>query len=165
MQHELLTKLRIKPSTVGWGIAILVGFVLAFPNIQAHQAANRESQKDIAQRELKANILERQLEFEQRQAVVAEKRYESCLPVVGESLKNGTHYFSGLREGDIPTDRITGEPLPTGTILCDANGTTGVIDEGGKLGFLAYTGNRNIIQARLNRFRGSQFSQPVIGGK
>ncbi len=165
MQHKILPKLRIKPSTLGWGIAILVGFIFAYPNIQAHQSANRESQKDIAQRELKADILERQLEFEQRQALVAEKRYESCLPVVGESLKNGTHYFSGLQEGDIPTDRITKKPLPKGTVICDAHGSTGVINENGEIAFTAYTGNRDLVQKRLTRFKGSQYSQPVIGGK
>ncbi|OKH35021.1 hypothetical protein NIES2101_38120 [Calothrix sp. HK-06] len=164
MQHEILSKLRIKPSTVGWGVAVLTGLIFAFPNLKAYQDDVNQEWKENKNLESKNSKLQRQFEFEQQQAEIANKRYESCLPVVGEFMRNGTHYFTGLREGDKPTDRITRELLPSGTVVCDANGTTGVIGSDGKVGFLAYTGNRDIIQSRLKRFRGSQFSQPVIRG-
>jgi hypothetical protein len=164
MQHEILTKLRIKPSTLGWGCAVLVGFAFAYPSIKAHQSAIAIDREDNTKRELKASSLERELEFEQRQAAVANKRYESCLPVVGEFMRNNTHYFTGLREGDIPVDRITKKSLPKGTVICDAHGNSGVIDDAGKVAFTAYTGDRDLVQKRLARFKGSQYSQPVIGG-
>ena len=88
-------------------------------------------------------------------------RYKSCLPVVGEEYRNGTHYFTGLKEGDKPIDRISGKPLPQGTVICDGHGVTTVVDEEGKVSYTAYTGNRDVVQARLKRFRGSQYSQPV----
>jgi hypothetical protein len=164
MRNKIFTNLGIKPSTAWWGIAILIGFGFAFPNLKAHQDTVNQEWKENKKLESKNSKLQRQFEFEEQQAEIANKRYQSCLPVVGEYMKNGTHYFTGLREGDKPTDRITKEPLPTGTVVCDANGTTGVIGDDGKVGFLAYTGNRDIIQSRLKRFRGSQFSQPVING-
>ncbi|MGB6298678.1 MAG: hypothetical protein WBF90_21190, partial [Rivularia sp. (in: cyanobacteria)] len=64
-------------------------------------------------------------------------------------------------DGDKPKDRITGKVLPTGTVICDAHGTTAVINDNGAATYTAYTGNRDVVQARLKRFRGSQYSQPV----
>ncbi len=96
---------------------------------------------------------------------MANKRYEACLPVVGEYYRNNTHYFTGLKENDIPLDRITKQPFAKGTVVCDAHGLTGVIDENGRISNVAFTGDRNLVQKRLQRFRGSQYSQPILEGK
>lgn len=159
--RESLLDIGIKPSNLMFGGLLVIGAIASIPSIQKHQARTDLIRADIKQREAKAEALDRQLEYEQRQAEVANKRYKSCLPVVGDEYRNGTHYFTGLKEGDKPKDRITGKYLPTGTVICDAHGTTAVIDDNGAATYTAYTGDRDIVQARLKRFRGSQYSQPV----
>lgn len=159
--RESLSDLGIKPSNLLFGGLLIVGAIASIPSIQKHQARIDLIRDDIKAREAKAEALDRQLQYEQRQAEVANKRYQSCLPVVGNEYRNGTHYFTGLKEGDKPKDRITGKVLPTGTVICDAHGTTAVIDDNGAATYTAYTGDRDVVQARLKRFRGSQYSQPV----
>lgn len=153
--------IKPKPKQLIFPGLILVATVISIPSIQKHQARTNLIRADINQREAKAEALDRQLEYEQRQAKVADERYKTCLPVVGKEYRNGTHYFTGLKEGDKPKDRISGNYLPTGTVVCDGHGTTAVINEEGAVSYTAYTGNRDLVQSRLKRFRGSQYSQPV----
>ncbi|MDJ0674018.1 MAG: hypothetical protein QNJ36_01230 [Calothrix sp. MO_167.B42] len=157
-------KIRLR-SNHYWLLAIAAGAAFSIPSLVQHQSNMNKIRSDIAAREAKAQKLERSLEFEKRQAAVANKRYESCLPVVGEYYRNGTHYFTGLKEGDVPRDRITKQPFSKGTVVCDAHGLTGVINEDGAVINVAYTGDRDLVQKRLQRFRGSQYSQPVLGGQ
>jgi hypothetical protein len=159
--RETLLDLGIKPSNLLFGGLLIIGAIASIPSIQKHQARIDLIRDDIKAREAKAEALDRQLQFEKRQAEIANERYKSCLPVVGNEYRNGTHYFTGLKEGDKPKDRITRKYLPTGTVVCDAHGNSGVIDEKGAVAYTAYTGNRDVVQARLKRFRGSQYSQPV----
>ena len=159
--RESLLDFGIKPTNLLFGGLLIIGAIASIPSIQKHQARTDLIRADIKQREAKASALDRQLEFEQRQAEVANKRYKTCLPIVGEEYRNGTHYFTGLKEGDKPIDRISGKYLPTGTVVCDAHGNSGVINEDGAVSYTAYTGDRDVVQARLKRFRGSQYSQPV----
>ncbi len=161
--RESLLDLGVKPSNLMFGGLLIIGAIASIPSIQKHQARTDLIRADIKARESRAEALLRQLEYEQRQAEVANKRYKACLPVVGEEYRNGTHYFTGLKEGDKPKDRITGDYLPTGTVICDAHGTTAVINQDGAVSYTAYTGDRDVVQARLKRFKNSQYSQPVIG--
>lgn len=161
--RNLLIEIGIKPTNLMFGGLIAAAVLLSIPSLQNHQSRINSIRYEIKQRESDAEKLERQLSYEQRQASVANKRYESCIPVVGSTYRNGTHYFTGIKEGDNPKDKISGENLPTGTILCDAHGNTGVIDSSGLIAYVAFTGDRDVIQSRLSRFRGSQYSQPVIG--
>ncbi|MBE9213726.1 hypothetical protein IQ247_13800 [Plectonema cf. radiosum LEGE 06105] len=160
--RNLLLEVGIKPTNLMFGGLIAAALALSIPSLQKHQARIDLIRSEIKQREDVAEKLERQLSYEQRQASVANKRYESCLPVVGNQYQNGTHYFTGIKEGDKPKDKISGEHLPTGTIICDAHGNTGVIARDGSIAYLAFTGDRDLIQSRLSRFRGSQYTQPVI---
>ena len=161
--RESMLSMGIKPSNLMFGGLLIIGAIASIPSIQKHQARTDLIRADIKARESRAEALLRQLEYEQRQAEVANKRYKSCLPVVGEEYRNGTHYFTGLKKGDKPKDRITGDYLPTGTVICDAHGTTAVINQDGAVSYTAYTGDRDVVQARLKRFKNSQYSQPVIG--
>ncbi|MEM7578291.1 MAG: hypothetical protein AAF316_00305 [Cyanobacteria bacterium P01_A01_bin.80] len=134
----------------------------SYPSFNAHQARIEADKADIDQKTLERRILQRQLDSEKEKAIIAEQRYKSCLPVVGENFKNGTHYFAGIQEGSLIQDRITGNTLPSGTIICDGFGNTASINSDGKATNFAYTGDRDVIQKRLKRFKASQFSQPII---
>ena len=118
--------------------------------------------QEVSQNQQQIDALEREAELEKTQDAIAVERYKNCLPVVGENYKNGTHYFAGLDSGLIPVDRITGKAFPKGTVICDAHGSTAVINQSGEITFPAYTGNRDVVQKRLQRFKGSEYSQPVI---
>lgn len=161
--RESLLDLGIKPSNLVFGGLLVIGAIASIPSIQKHQVRTDLIRADIKAREAKASALLRQFEYEQRQEEVANKRYKSCLPVVGKEYRNGTHYFTGLKEGQVIKDRISGLPIAEGTVVCDASGLTAIVNENGKISSTAYTGDRDIIQKRLKRFRGSQFSQPVLG--
>lgn len=135
--------------------------LLSIPSLEKHQARIDAVRTEVKQRQAIADKLKRQLKYEQQQSAIANQRYKSCLPVVGSQFNNGTHYFTGLKEGDKPRDKITGKLLPTGTVICDAHGNTAVISKDGTARYFAFTGNRDLIQKRLQRFRGSQYTQPV----
>lgn len=109
------------------------------------------------------STLEQQVELEKAQSDIAVGRYKSgCLPIVANVFP---HKYITLVKGKVIKDRITKAPLPAGTVVCDANGNTGVIDERGAPDAIAFTGNRDAILLRLNRFRGGTFSQPVSDQK
>jgi hypothetical protein len=159
---EILKTLNIKKSDFGFGVAAIIALGLSYPSFQNYQKGVEKVRIEVAEKEAKVNKTERALEYEQRQQEIANKRYANCLPVVGQYIKNGTHYFTGIKEGDTPKDRITNKTVPLGTVVCDALGTTGSIDDNGAIANIAYTGDRDVVAKRLKRFKGSQFSQPVI---
>lgn len=48
-------------------------------------------------------------------------------------------------------DSTTKRPVTRGTRLCDANGNTGIADENGIPQNLAFTGNREVVQKRMQQ--------------
>lgn len=159
--RDLLLDVGIKPANFVFVGLIGAAVILSIPSLERHQARTNLVRDEIKQRQDVADKLKRQLQHEQQQSIIANKRYKSCLPVVGSQYSNGTHYFTGLREGDKPKDKITGKLLPSGTVICDAHGNTAVISKDGTARYFAFTGNRDLIQKRLQRFRGSQYTQPI----
>ncbi|QFS50845.1 hypothetical protein [Nostoc sphaeroides] len=75
------------------------------------------------------------------------------------------HKYVTIVQGKVIIDRITLDPLPKGSVVCDANGNTGVIGDGGKVAAIAFTGNRDLVATRLKRFRGGTYSQPIDTGE
>lgn len=146
------------------GLFIVAGVIavgLSYPSFVKYQAAIERDKAVIDQATAQRRELQIQFDSEKEQAEIANARYKTCLPVVGETMRNGTHYFSGIQKGVVIHDRITGRPLVKGTIICDAFGQTASVGADGTPQHFAFTGDRDVIQARLKRFRGSQFSQPV----
>lgn len=106
------------------------------------------------------NLLDQEEKTLEKQATIANKRYKTgCLVLVKGTHPNLT--YSNLLVGDTPTDRHTNKPLVQGTIVCDSQGATAVIQGDGSIGSLAVTNNRVVIESRLKTFRGGMFSQPV----
>lgn len=159
--RDLLLDVGIKPTNLLFLGLIFASVIVSIPSLKGHQARVDLVRSEINQRQIVADKLKHQLKHEQQQSAIANQRYKSCLPVVGSQFNNGTHYFTGLKEGDKPRDKITGKLLPTGTVICDAHGNTAVISKDGTARYFAFTGNRDLIQKRLQRFRGSQYTQPV----
>jgi hypothetical protein len=96
-------------------------------------------------------------------ASVAETRYRrGCLLLSGGQYPK--FHFPTLVPGSTPTNRQTGTKLPPGTPVCDASGATGLISPNGTITDVAVTGNRSVVAQQVARFRGGQFTQPILGG-
>lgn len=159
--QDTLKRTGLNPAQGFFIVAGVIAVGLSYPSFVRHQARIEQDKAVIEQATAQRRELQIQFQSEKEQASIANERYKTCLPVVGEEMRNGTHYFSGIQKGVVIHDRITGRPLVRGTVICDAFGQTAVIGEDGTPNHFAFTGDRNVIQSRLKRFRGSQFSQPV----
>jgi hypothetical protein len=143
----------------------LIGASLVYSSgdIQRNMGAISDIKQSIAQNSKQQTILEQQLEFEKEQAIIADARYKSgCLPIVATVYP---HKYVTIVNGKVIFDRITHSPLPKGTVVCDANGNTGVIGNQGAVEAIAFTGNRDLVATRLKRFRGGTYSQPIDEGR
>lgn len=160
--QSVWSRTGLNPAQGFFIVAGVIAIGLSYPSFQRHQARIEQDKAAINQITTQRRELQIQYESEKEQAEIANKRYKTCLPVVGQAMRNGTHYFSGIQQGIVIHDRVTNKPLVKGTVICDAHGQTAVIGADGTPQHFAYTGDRNVIQARLKRFRGSQYSQPVI---
>jgi hypothetical protein len=135
---------------------------ISYPNIQAQQKNMDLLKNQIASNNQQTELLNQSRDFEQRQSKIAESRYEKgCIPVVA---KNNPRKYVGLVERRPVLDQVSKQPLPVGSIVCDAHGNTGVVirfSEEVGVGNMAFTGNRKIVMFRLKNYKGSSYSQPV----
>jgi hypothetical protein len=161
--HNIWKQTGLSPAQGGFIALGLIGLIVSYPQFSKYQAQIQQDKDAIAKVQSQRRELQIQLLAEKEQAAIANERYKSCLPVVGEVFKNGTHYFVGIKPGVVIRDRISNKPMTEGTVICDANGNTARIAADGTPQHFAYTGDRNVVATRLKHFRGSQFSQPVIG--
>lgn len=157
-----INELGVKPQLIIWSGIVGLGVLISIPRLGQWNDSRRERTESIKRVNAKKAELEQELQLEQHQEMIADKRYKSCLPVVGNEFKRGTHYFTGITKDTVIKDRITSQALPPNTIVCDVHGVTAKINHEGKPFAFAYTGNRDVIQLRMKRFRGSQYSQPII---
>jgi hypothetical protein len=153
---------RKHKTSIVFGTLIGASLLYSFGDIQRNMGAISDIKQSIAENSKQQTILEQQLEFEKEQAKIADSRYESgCLPIVATVYP---HKYVTIVQGKVIIDRITKDPLPKGSVVCDANGNTGVIALKGKVEAIAFTGNRDLIATRLKRFRGGTYSQPIDSG-
>jgi hypothetical protein len=153
---------RKHKTSIVFGALIGASLLYSSSDIQRNMGAISDIKQSIAENSKQQTILEQQLEFEKEQAKIADSRYESgCLPIVATVYP---HKYVTIVQGKVIQDRITRNPLPKGTVVCDANGNTGVIGDGGKVEVIAFTGNRDLVATRLKRFRGGTYSQPIDSG-
>jgi hypothetical protein len=153
---------RKHQTSIVFGILTAVSLIYSSADIARSMRSISELKGVIASSSEQQSKLEQQFQFEKEQAQIAEGRYKvGCLPVVATVYP---HKYVSITKGQIIKDRITKQPLSAGSVVCDANGTTGVIDQEGNVGTLAFTGNRDLVATRLRRFRGGTYSQPIVQG-
>ena len=146
-----------------FGTVCVVGLFVSRDDIANNIAMTNRVKAEVSASNDRLSRLERQRADEEREAKIAEQRYEKCLPVVGKVRRRGRHYFVGLKNNQLITDRISGAPLVKGTVVCDAFGVTGVLNKEGRVSAVAFTGDRNLVARRTKRFRRQQYSMPVVG--
>ncbi|MBD2441378.1 hypothetical protein [Nostoc sp. FACHB-110] len=146
-----------------FGTITLISLALSSGDITRNMQSITNIKQQIANQSEQHSLLQQQFVFEQEQAKIADARYQSgCLPIVANVYP---HKYVTIVEGQILTDRITRRTLPIGTVVCDANGNTGVIGDSGAVAAIAFTGNRDLVALRLKRFRGGIYSQPIDRGE
>lgn len=154
---------RKHKTSIVFGGIILGSLAFSSGDIARNMQSISSVKSQIASQSEKQVKLEQQFAFEQEQAKIADARYEKgCLPSVVGHYPDV--YYVSVYEGQVLSDRHTKQPMPPGTVVCDGQGNTGVIGEGGAVGKIAFTGNRDLISKRLGRFRGGVYAQPVEGG-
>lgn len=151
---------RKHKTNIVFGGIILGSLALSSPDIARNMQSISSVKSQIANQSEKQVKLEQQFQFEQEQAKIADARYEKgCLPSVIGHYPDV--YYASVYEGQVLSDRHTGRSMPPGTVVCDGQGNTGVISEGGTVEKIAFTGNRDLVAKRLGRFRGGVYAQPV----
>jgi hypothetical protein len=153
---------RKHKTSIIFGALVGASLIYSSGDIQRNMGAITDIKQSIAQNSKQQTLLEQQFEFEKQQAIIADARYRTgCLPIVATVYP---HKYVTIVQGKVIQDRITLNPLPKGTVVCDANGNTGVIGDGGEVEAIAFTGNRDLVATRLKRFRGGTYSQPIDKG-
>jgi len=146
-------KIKRNPVSTAFGVGILGCLMMSSGNISKN-ISTLALVRDEAQKNNTADMmLHASQEAADAQAEIAKQRYKAgCVMVV--SMSHPDHYTS-LSEGQPVLDRVRKTPLPTGTIVCDANGNTARIVLGINkkpvVGEVAFTGDRTIIAAARKR--------------
>ncbi len=153
---------RRHQSKIIFAALTLISLVMSSEDIKRNFKLSQDLRGQIAAQSAITTQLNQQLAFEKEQAVIADQRYSSgCIPVVNGEYPNIT--YQSIAEGMQIFDRHTKTPLPSGTIVCDGQGNTGVVGLNG-VESIAFTGNRDVVQKRLTRFRGGVYAQPITKG-
>jgi hypothetical protein len=159
--------LRRYQSQIIWGGLILGSLAMAHNDIKANLQNMTSVKQDIAENNQKVQKLESTVEFEKQQAEIAGARYEKgCL-----ILTNSNGRFINLQQGQIVVDPTRKTPLPKYTVVCDANGNTGILlprdfdGDGIKTTVVtetAFTGDTAVIEKALKTARSkSSYANPI----
>lgn len=141
-----------------FGIGLGAILLFSYKDIQGNLNTITTTKEAIANNNAELNKLNVSRQFEQEQAEIANQRYtEGCLPVVDRK----TRKYISINKGTLITDRLSKKALTEGTVVCDAQGSTGVIQVDGTVDKIAFTGNRDLVAKRIKRFRAGTYSQPV----
>jgi hypothetical protein len=95
---------------------------------------------------------------------VAIARYQNgCIPVVSADQQR----YVSLALNLPVLDSASGQPIPVGSIVCDAHGNTGVIADDdndpstpGVTQQMAFTGDKAIVDWRLGQYQGAAYYLP-----
>jgi hypothetical protein len=104
-----------------------------------------------------------QQEQTQKNEVAIARYQEGCLPVVSADQAAYVSLVLNLPVIDISS----GQPIPVGSTVCDANGNTGVITDDdsdpstpGVTQKMAFTGDKSIVDWRLGQYQGAAYFMP-----
>lgn len=119
-----------------------------FQSTQRQSALVQQQRQANSEQQIQLRLSQNQA---QQSAEIANARYQSgCVMVVAT---NSPSDFTTLTLGQPVIDRVRQVPLPDNTLVCDANGNTGEII-GGVVDRMAFTGDRSIVDAAMQRTGG-----------
>lgn len=144
---ELLSEERIGQLKIAFfGVVTLACFGAGLS--QAFSPAARQIRSEIQQQEQQQTrdltLQQQQQRHGQQARQIAEERYrEGCLLVYTLDADGNV---IALYEGMTVVDSTTNQPLPDGTTVCDPNGATAVLEDGGQVGGIAVTPDNTMVQ-------------------
>jgi hypothetical protein len=135
-----------------------------FSGLQQMQAQGEINRANRAKSDQAAAQLQISQDGAKARDATAKSRYQSgCLMVVsGDNPRR----FTAITEGAPVVDDARNVPLSVGNIVCDANGLTGEIIANPQdprtpvVGLTAFTADRSVVAAAMNRYRGARYSMP-----
>ena len=152
--------LNCNPMTSVWFLGLCVCFVFSYSNLKANMTAMGEVQKLAQENSARQMRLMATQQFVESQGEIADSRYKSgCIMVVAS---NSPDSLTALEEGKPVLDAARKRPLPSGAVVCDGFGNTGVIvkiDKTPVVGEMAFSGNQELVDAAKKRAN-KRFSLP-----
>lgn len=140
-------------SKVIFGSLALISIAFSHKDIKQNMDSMSEIRNQIGRQSLKQTKLENQFDFEQKQAKIAEARYQAgCILIVA---KENERNLATIQEGDVISDRNNGKTLPNNSVICDGHGNTAVIKDG-KADLVAFTGDRTLVIQQVKRINGAK---------
>jgi hypothetical protein len=137
----------------------LFGLVTSAPKMQSQLAASQQADQIRLQGQSQARLTnastDAKAKYSEARAKLAESRYQSGVIFVVDP-KDLTR-LTTISEGQAVAQQgsTTGATLPSGTVVGDINGNTGIIS-GGVVTDVAYTGNQGIVRAAYDRMTNPQ---------
>lgn len=140
---------RIKLGFFGVIITGCFGIGLAQTFSPQARAIRSEIQTQDKEQSRQLSIAEQQARHGEQSRRIAEQRYQDgCLLVrLNDERGNAISLFEGL----IVVDKITQQPLASGTAVCDPNGATSILESGGKVGSVASTPDLKMISELIQQ--------------
>ncbi|MBD2110731.1 MULTISPECIES: hypothetical protein, partial [Cyanophyceae] len=104
-----------------------------------------------------------QQEQAQKNEVAIARYRDGCIPVVSADQ---LRYVSLMLNTPV-LDSATNQPIPVGSIVCDAHGNTGIITDDdsdpntpGLTQKMAFTGDKSLVDWRMNQYQGAAYYMP-----
>ena len=141
-----------------FGVVALAAAAFSSNDIQRSMQGLSTDRARIVSNASEQRRLEENAELSKIKAVIAEQRYkDGCTIVVAVSSPRN---LATLVLGEPVLDRTSKKSLPSGTVVCDANGNTAVlspnVDGIPVVSDLAFTGNRELAIAQVRKIRGAK---------
>jgi hypothetical protein len=154
-QKKLWRKHKLE---ITFGAVALVAALFSHSDIQRSMQGLSEDRARIASNASEQRRLEENAELIKAKAAIAEQRYkDGCTLVVAV---NSPRNLATLVEGEPVFDRTTSKPLPVGTVVCDAQGSTAVLASNANgvpvVADMAFTGKRELALAQLRKINGAK---------
>ena len=139
--------LRQYPFEIGIGAIAAVALISSVPAMTAQFELSGQLAREVQLKNAEANRLRAIQDDLAAKDVIARERFKSCLFVRTKTSQT----IVGLSYGLEVVDNVTGLPLPVGTVVCSIDGNTGIIAPDGKVGDIAFTGDRALVAEALKR--------------
>lgn len=158
-----MKRLNRNPEIALFFTGLCVCLAFSANNLKANWNAIASVQSSVRESSAAQMRLQASQQAAQAQAEIAEERYKKgCLFVVA---MNSPGDYTSLSESEPVIDRIRKKPLPKGTLVCDANGNTAILETNAEdvpvVAELAFTGSREIIDAARARNKSkARYAQP-----
>ncbi len=138
--------------------AALIAAIVGHKDIQNSMQSLSQERAQIAIKSAEERRIEQSQEMARNKAAIAQQRYQDgCTIVVAV---NSPRNLATLVEGETVYDRTSKKPLPSGTVVCDGNGNTGILkpDKNGipVVSDMAFTGNRELAIDQIRKIRGAK---------